>query len=93
MHTKVCIKGDNKMVERIQISIPKDIKRELDRQLKELEMNRSKFFIVAAYQYLRELKKKEIRKKLEQGYEQMREESKEIANETFNSQINTIKNL
>lgn len=85
--------GVRKMVERIQISIPKEIKRELDKRLKGLEMNRSKFFVIAAYQYLRELKKKEIREKLAQGYEQMRGEGKKIASETFNSQIDTLKNL
>lgn len=66
------------MTEKIQISMPGKVKKELDKYIEHLDMNRSKFFIVAAYKYMEEHRKKEIHQKLVEGYSAMAAESESI---------------
>ena len=56
------------MTEKIQISIPKEVKKDLDAYIKRHEITRSTFFLIAAFKYLKELEKKETRKKLIEFY-------------------------
>ena len=81
------------MVKRINITIPAELKKEVDSWLENINMTRSKFFAIAAYQYSKELNKKRIRQALEEGYEQMRCESEEIASEAFDIQREIIRDL
>ncbi|MDD5430477.1 MAG: hypothetical protein PHE97_07170 [Candidatus Omnitrophica bacterium] len=81
------------MVERINITIPAKFKKEVDTYLKKMDVTRSKFFIIAAYQYMKELEKKKIRQELEEGYEQMSSVSDQIANDSYSIQRRIVNDI
>jgi metal-responsive CopG/Arc/MetJ family transcriptional regulator len=80
------------MVEKINITIPKDIKCEVDRFVdQEEDMNRSRFFAIAAYYYLQQIRKSQLVKKLEEGYSTMADETKELSDLVRDKQIKALK--
>ena len=81
------------MVTRVQITMPTDIKEDIDKRIKQLQITRSKFFVVAAYQYLAELKKKQLRKELRKSYGEIRQEAADIADEVFEMQTDIVTEL
>ena len=80
------------MTERINIAIPKNIKCEIDQFVdKEDDMNRSQFFVIAAYYYLQQIRKSQLKEKLAEGYSAMAEEIKELSRLTRNKQNKSLK--
>ena len=79
------------MTEKIQISIPKEAREELDQYIKHLDMNRSRFFLIAAYKYFNELRKKEMREILAEGYLALAGESVEVVRSARMLQAKTLK--
>lgn len=82
------------MTERINITIPTDIKCEVDQFVEEKEdMNRSRFFALAAYHYLQQIRKAQLKERLAEGYSAMAEETKELSRLARSKQINSLKNI
>lgn len=82
------------MSERINITIPKDIKREVDRFVdKEEDMNRSRFFAIAAYHYLQQIRKSQLKEKLVEAYSVMGEEVRGLLRSARTKQITSVKHI
>ena len=82
------------MTERINITIPKNIKCEIDQFVdKDDDMSRSRFFVIAAYHYLQQIRKSQLKDKLEEGYSAMAKETKELLSLTRAKQIDSLKHI
>nr|WP_272885662.1 ribbon-helix-helix protein, CopG family [Fictibacillus marinisediminis] len=68
---------------RIVISLPQQIINEVDRMIKNENLDRSEFIHQATKMYIREKKKRHIRESMRQGYMEMAKINLNIASEAF----------
>ncbi|KSU77385.1 ribbon-helix-helix protein, CopG family [Fictibacillus enclensis] len=68
---------------RIVISLPQQIINEIDRMIKNENLDRSEFIHQATKMYIREKKKRHIRESMRQGYMEMAKINLNIASEAF----------
>ncbi len=82
------------MTERINITIPQSVKSAVDRFVdNEADMNRSRFFAIAAYYYLQQIRKAQLKEKLAAGYSAMAEETRGLSRLARTKQIKSIKHI
>lgn len=68
---------------RIVISLPQQVINEVDRMIKNENLDRSEFIHQATKMYIREKKKRHIRESMRQGYMEMAKINLNIASEAF----------